>query len=62
MLKKEMQEFMKIIGYGTTCDAHTLLLHSGGVGGAEAIKLAIEDASLSLDKVDYKCSWNEYIS
>ena len=44
----------EIIGYGTTCDAHHITSPSpGGAGGAEAIKLAIEDASLEIDEIDY---------
>ena len=52
--KKECENLCRNIGYGTTCDAHHITAPSpGGVGGAEAIKLAIEDACLSLEKVDY---------
>ncbi len=46
--------YAEIIGYGTTCDAHHITSPSpGGSGGAAAIKLALEDASLEIDKVDY---------
>ena len=52
--KRNARIYAEITGYGTTCDAHHITAPSpGGVGGAEAIKLAIEDASLSLEKVDY---------
>ena len=52
--KRNARIYAEIIGYGTTCDAHHITAPSpGGVGGAEAIKLAIEDACLSLEKVDY---------
>ena len=46
--------YAEIVGYGTTCDAHHITSPSpGGSGGAAAIKLALEDASLEVDKVDY---------
>ena len=46
--------YAEIVGYGTTCDAHHITSPSpGGSGGAAAIKLALEDASLETDKVDY---------
>ena len=46
--------YAEILGYGTTCDAHHITSPSpGGTGGAAAIKLALEDASLEIDKVDY---------
>jgi len=52
--KRNARIYAEIIGYGTTCDAHHITAPSpGGVGGAQAIKLAIEDACLSLEKVDY---------
>ena len=46
--------YAEIVGYGTTCDAHHITSPSpGGSGGAAAIKLALQDASLEIDKVDY---------
>jgi len=46
--------YAEIVGYGTTCDAHHITSPSpGGSGGAAAIKLALHDASLEIDKVDY---------
>ncbi len=46
--------YAEIVGYGTTCDAHHITSPSpGGSGGAAAIKLALNDASLEIDKVDY---------
>ena len=52
--KRDARIYAEIIGYGTTCDAHHITAPSpGGVGGAEAIKLAIEDSSISLEKIDY---------
>ena len=44
----------EIVGYGMTCDAHHITAPSpGGVGGAEAIRLAIQDAKLEAADVDY---------
>ena len=44
----------EIVGYGTTCDAHHITSPSpGGVGGAEAMRLALSDARLEPEAVDY---------
>ena len=44
----------EIVGYGTTCDAHHITAPSpGGVGGAEAMRLALADARLGPEAVDY---------
>ncbi|QNI57096.1 beta-ketoacyl-(acyl-carrier-protein) synthase II (KASII) [Synechococcus sp. BIOS-U3-1] len=44
----------EIVGYGTTCDAHHITSPTpGGVGGAAAMRLALEDGSLSADSIDY---------
>ena len=44
----------EIVGYGTTCDAHHITAPSpGGVGGAEAMRLALTDARLDPEAVDY---------
>jgi 3-oxoacyl-[acyl-carrier-protein] synthase II len=44
----------EIVGYGTTCDAHHITSPSpGGVGGAEAMRLALVDARLEPEEVDY---------
>jgi 3-oxoacyl-[acyl-carrier-protein] synthase II len=44
----------EIVGYGTTCDAHHITAPSpGGVGGAEAMRLALADARLAPEAVDY---------
>ena len=51
---RDAKIYAEIIGYGTTCDAHHITSPSpGGSGGAAAINLALEDASLEIDKVDY---------
>ena len=44
----------EIVGYGTTCDAHHITSPTpGGVGGAAAIRLALEDGGIPADSVDY---------
>jgi len=44
----------EIVGYGTTCDAHHITAPTpGGVGGAAAIRLALDDASLAPESVGY---------
>jgi len=46
--------YAELIGYGTTCDAHHITSPSpGGIGGAEAIRLALLDGSINPEKVDY---------
>jgi 3-oxoacyl-[acyl-carrier-protein] synthase II len=44
----------EVVGYGMTCDAHHITSPSpGGVGGAEAMRLALRDARLEAEAVDY---------
>jgi 3-oxoacyl-[acyl-carrier-protein] synthase II len=44
----------EVVGYGMSCDAHHITSPSpGGVGGAEAIRLALKDARLEPEAVDY---------
>lgn len=44
----------EIVGYGMTCDAHHITAPTpGGVGGAEAIRLALKDGKLEPTSVDY---------
>jgi 3-oxoacyl-[acyl-carrier-protein] synthase II len=44
----------EVVGYGTSCDAHHITAPSpGGVGGAEAMRLALADARLAPEAVDY---------
>jgi len=46
--------YAEIIGYGTTCDAHHITSPSpGGTGGAQAMKIALEDGNLEIDQIDY---------
>jgi 3-oxoacyl-[acyl-carrier-protein] synthase II len=44
----------EVVGYGMTCDAHHITSPSpGGVGGAEAMRLALRDGGLEPEAVDY---------
>ena len=44
----------EIVGYGTTCDAHHITSPTpGGVGGAAAMRLALDDAGLNAESIDY---------
>ena len=44
----------EIVGYGTTCDAHHITSPiPGGVGGARAMALALQDGKLNPEDVDY---------
>ncbi len=44
----------EIVGYGTTCDAHHITSPSpGGIGGAEAIRLALDDGKINPESIDY---------
>ena len=44
----------EVVGYGMTCDAHHITSPTpGGVGGAEAMRLALRDARLEAEAVDY---------
>jgi 3-oxoacyl-[acyl-carrier-protein] synthase II len=48
------QILAELVGYGMTCDAHHITSPTpGGVGGAEAMRLALQDAHLDADAVDY---------
>ena len=44
----------EVIGYGSTCDAyHITAPHPEGLGGIECVKVAIKDAGISPDEIDY---------
>ncbi len=44
----------EVVGYGMTCDAHHITAPApGGAGGAEAMRLALRDARLEPEAVDY---------
>lgn len=52
--RRGAQVLAEIVGYGMTCDAHHITSPTpGGVGGAEAIRLALRDARLDAEAVDY---------
>ena len=52
--KRDATIHAEIIGYGTTCDAHHITSPTpGGVGGAEAMKLALIDGKINPEEVDY---------
>ena len=53
-LKRDATIHAEIIGYGATCDAHHITSPTpGGVGGAEAMKLALIDGQINPEEVDY---------
>ena len=44
----------EVVGYGMTCDAHHITSpRPGGIGGAEAMRLALADARIEAADVDY---------
>lgn len=48
------QILAEVVGYGMSCDAHHITSPTpGGVGGAEAMRLALKDARLDPEAVDY---------
>ena len=52
--KRDATIHAEIIGYGTTCDAHHITSPTpGGIGGAEAIRLALQDGQIDQDSVSY---------
>lgn len=52
--RRGAQVLAEIVGYGMTCDAYHYTLPSpGGVGAAEAMRLALADARLDAEAVDY---------
>jgi 3-oxoacyl-[acyl-carrier-protein] synthase II len=48
------QILAEVVGYGMTCDAHHITSPTpGGLGGAEAMRLALADARIEAAEVDY---------
>jgi 3-oxoacyl-[acyl-carrier-protein] synthase II len=48
------QILAEVVGYGMTCDAHHITSPTpGGIGGAEAMRLALKDAQIEPEAVDY---------
>jgi 3-oxoacyl-[acyl-carrier-protein] synthase II len=46
--------YAEVLGYGSTCDAHhRVRLDESGIEPARAMELAIRDAGLSIDDIDY---------
>ncbi len=53
-LERNAKIYAEIAGYGSTCDAyHRVRLEENGVEPARAMSLAIEDAGLTPDEIDY---------
>ncbi len=53
-LSRGARIYAEIVGYGMTCDAyHITSPVPGGTGAARAIQLALKDAGISPDRVDY---------
>ena len=52
--KRGAKIYGEIVGYGSTADAFRITdTHPEGRGGISCIKMAIEDAGLNLDQIDY---------
>jgi 3-oxoacyl-[acyl-carrier-protein] synthase II len=46
--------YAEVLGYGSTCDAHhRVRLDESGIEPARAMELAVQDAGLSVDDIDY---------
>lgn len=53
-MKRNAPIYAEIVGYGSTGDAHHITAPAPeGEGGARAMKMAIDDAKLSSDAIDY---------
>ena len=53
-LKRGATIYAELLGCGNTCDAHHVTApHPEGRGAADCMKLALEDAGITADKVDY---------
>jgi 3-oxoacyl-[acyl-carrier-protein] synthase II len=53
-LSRGARIYAEIVGYGMTCDAHHITAPvPGGLGAARAIQLALKDAGIGGDGVDY---------
>jgi len=46
--------YAEVLGYGSTCDAHhRVRLDESGIEPARAMEMAVQDAGLSIDDIDY---------
>ena len=53
-MKRKAPIYAEIVGYGSTGDAHHITAPAPeGEGGARAMKMALDDAKLSSDAIDY---------
>lgn len=53
-LKRNAKIYAELVGYGASSDAYHITSPApGGVGGARAMKLAIEDANIGAKDIDY---------
>ena len=53
-LSREAKIYAELVGYGTTCDAHHMTSPvPGGQGAARAIELALKDAQLRTEDINY---------
>jgi len=52
--KRGARMYAEILGYGSSCEAyHAVRLEEGGLANVQALNLAMDDAKLSADKIDY---------
>ncbi|MFP4363565.1 MAG: beta-ketoacyl-ACP synthase II [Spirochaetia bacterium] len=52
--KRGAKIYCELAGYGMTCDAnHLTAPHPEGIGAAKAMKMAVEDAGLKMEDIDY---------
>jgi len=53
-ISRKAKIYAEVLGYGSTCDAyHRVRLEENGVEPARAMMLAMQDAGVSVDEIDY---------